>query len=42
MNSNNNRSPPLRTGEICTISPIGVSPDEMIATPNKIVLSRPD
>ena len=32
MNSNNNRSPPLRTGEICTISPIGLSPDEMIAT----------
>ena len=32
MNSNNNRSPPLRTGEICTISPIGLSPGEMIAT----------
>ena len=32
MNSNNNRSPPLRTGEICTVSPIGLSPDEMIAT----------
>jgi hypothetical protein len=32
MNNNNNRSPPLTPGEICIISPVGLSPGEMIPT----------